>query len=36
MGFESQGYDVDLGHPVYKRKGNMELHAIASLWVKEM
>ena len=36
MGFESQGYDVDLGHPAYARKSNMELHAIASLWAREM
>lgn len=36
MGFESQGYDVDLGHPAYTRRANWELHAIASLWAKEM
>ena len=36
MGFEGEGYDVDLGHPVYARKANSELHAIASFWAKEM
>ena len=36
MGFEGEGYDVDVGHPVYSRKANPELHAIASLWSKEM
>jgi NADPH:quinone reductase-like Zn-dependent oxidoreductase len=36
MGFEGEGYDVDLGHPVYARKANPELHAIVSLWAREV
>ncbi|KAL2173168.1 chaperonin 10-like protein [Thermothelomyces heterothallicus CBS 202.75] len=36
MGFEAQGVDVDLGHPVYTRKANMDLHALASEWRAEM
>jgi NADPH:quinone reductase-like Zn-dependent oxidoreductase len=36
MGFEAQGVDVDLGHPVYSRKANMELHALASEWRVEL
>ena len=36
MGFEGQGYDVDLGHPVYSRKANWDFHAIAATWTKEM
>ena len=36
MGFEMQGNDVDLGHPVYARKARPELHAIGTLWTKEM
>ena len=36
MGYEGEGYDVDLGHPVYTRKANPKLHAIVSLWAKEM
>ncbi len=36
MGFEMQGNDVDLGHAVYARKANPELHAIGTLWAKEM
>ena len=36
MGFEGQGYDVDLGHPIYSRKANWDLHAIAATWTKEM
>ena len=36
MGFEGEGYDVDLDHPVYTRKANPELHAISSRWTKEM
>ena len=36
MGFEMQGNDVDLGHPVYTRKARPDLHAIGTLWAKEM
>ena len=36
MGFEGQGYDVDLGHPTYARKANWELHSVAARWAKEM
>ncbi|MCJ1323142.1 hypothetical protein MMC15_008495 [Xylographa vitiligo] len=36
MGFESKGVDVDLGHPVYTRKKNPELHAIGSQWTKDI
>lgn len=36
MGYEGEGYDVDVGHPVYSRKANLELHAIASLWANEV
>lgn len=36
MGFEGQGYDVDLGHEVYGRKANWDLHAVAARWAKEM
>ena len=36
MGFEMQGNNVDLGHPVYARKASPELHAIGALWAKEM
>ena len=36
MGFEMQGNNVDLGHPVYARKASLELHAIGALWAKEM
>lgn len=36
MGFEGQGVDVDLGHPVYTRKANPALHALASEWRDEI
>ena len=36
MGFEMQGIDFDLGHPVYARKANAELFAIGEMWTKEM
>jgi len=36
MGFELKGVDVDLGHPVYTRKANPALKAIATNWTKEM
>lgn len=36
MGFESRGVDVDLGHPVYTRKANLGLHALACGWTTEM
>ena len=36
MGFESKGVDVDLGHPVYTRKKNPELHTIGSQWTKDI
>ena len=36
MGFEMQGNNVDLGHPVYTRKANPEMHAKGMLWAKEM
>ena len=36
MGFESKGVDVDLGHPVYTRKANPELHAIGCEWTSDM
>lgn len=36
MGFEGQNYDVELDHPVYSRKANPELHAVAALWVREL
>ncbi|XXH02068.1 hypothetical protein Hte_008433 [Hypoxylon texense] len=36
MGFEGQNYDVDLGHPIYSRKANPALHAVASRWAHEL
>lgn len=36
MGFEGQNYDVDLGHPVYSRKANPELHALVAKWAIEL
>ncbi|KAI1768456.1 GroES-like protein [Hypoxylon sp. FL1150] len=36
MGFEGQNYDVDLGHPVYSRKANPALHAVAARWAREL
>lgn len=36
MGFEMQGNDVDLDHPVYSRKASPKLHAIGMHWAKEM
>jgi NADPH:quinone reductase-like Zn-dependent oxidoreductase len=36
MGFEGQNYDVDLGHPVYSRKANPTLHAVAASWASEL
>ncbi|RYP01996.1 hypothetical protein DL764_006001 [Monosporascus ibericus] len=36
MGFEGQNYDVDLGHPVYSRKANPALHAVAAVWAREL
>ena len=36
MGFEGEGYDVDLDHSIYTRKANPELHSISSHWAKEM
>jgi NADPH:quinone reductase-like Zn-dependent oxidoreductase len=36
MGFEGQNVDVDLGHPVYTRKANPALHAVASEWAREL
>ncbi|KAI1298199.1 GroES-like protein [Xylaria venustula] len=36
MGFEGQNYDVDLGHPVYSRKANPALHAVAAQWAHEL
>lgn len=36
MGFELQGVDVDLGHPVYTRKANPKMHTIASEWTNEI
>ncbi|KAI1129022.1 GroES-like protein [Nemania abortiva] len=36
MGFEGQNYDVDLGHPVYSRKANPGLHAVAARWAQEL
>lgn len=36
MGFEGQNYDVNLGHPVYSRKANPELHAATARWAAEM
>nr|A0A0C6DWS6.1 RecName: Full=Trans-enoyl reductase bet3; AltName: Full=Betaenone biosynthesis cluster protein 3 [Neocamarosporium betae]BAQ25464.1 zinc-binding dehydrogenase family protein [Neocamarosporium betae] len=36
MGFEGQNFDVDLGHPVYSRKANPALHAVAAQWAAEL
>ncbi|KAF2129143.1 GroES-like protein [Dothidotthia symphoricarpi CBS 119687] len=36
MGFEGQNFDVDLAHPVYSRKANPALHAIATTWAREL
>lgn len=36
MGFEGQGYDVDLNHPVYSRKSNPRLHALVVTWAREV
>ncbi|RYP79517.1 hypothetical protein DL770_006617 [Monosporascus sp. CRB-9-2] len=36
MGFEGQNYDVDLGHPVYSRKANPALHAVAARLAREL
>lgn len=36
MGFEGQNFDVDLGHPVYSRKANPTLHAVAAKWAAEL
>lgn len=36
MGFEMQGVDVELDHPVYSRKASPERHAIGVTWAKEM
>jgi hypothetical protein len=36
MGFEALGFDVDLSHPVYARKANLELHGIALQWAQEI
>lgn len=36
MGFEGQNFDVDLGHPVYSRKANPILHAVAAKWAAEL
>ena len=36
MGFEGQNLDVDLGHPVYSRKANPALHAVAAEWAREL
>ncbi|KAH3945414.1 trans-enoyl reductase sthE [Parastagonospora nodorum] len=36
MGFEGQNVDVDLGHPVYTRKANPALHAVAGEWAREL
>ena len=36
MGFEMRGINVDIAHPVYGRKARPELHAMGTLWAKEM
>ncbi|KAK1585487.1 chaperonin 10-like protein [Colletotrichum navitas] len=36
MGFEGQGRDVDLGHPVYSRKANPTLHDVVARWAREL
>ncbi|RYN75492.1 hypothetical protein AA0117_g6387 [Alternaria alternata] len=36
MGFEGQNFDVDLDHPVYSRKANPVLHAVAAEWAAEL
>lgn len=36
MGFEALGFDVNLDHPVYARKANLELHGIALQWAQEI
>lgn len=36
MGFEALGFDVDLNHPVYARKANLDLHGIALQWTQEI
>lgn len=36
MGFEALGFDVDLDHPTYARKANLDLHGIALQWAREI
>ena len=36
MGFEMLGFDVFPGHAVYERKANPKLHAMSTLWAKEV